>query len=43
MVFRVIILEKFFLGIQLIYNAVLVSGVQQSESVINMHIATLFY
>ena len=27
----------------MIYNAVLVSGVQQSESVIHIHISTLFY
>ena len=26
-----------FIGIQLIYNIVLVSGVQQSESVIHVH------
>ena len=34
----------FFLiiGVWLIYNAVLVSGVQQSESVMHMHIAILF-
>ena len=30
-----------FMGGQLIYNLVLVSGVQQSESVIHMHIFTL--
>ena len=31
-----------FIGVELIYDAVLVSGVQQSESVIHIHIATLF-
>ena len=31
-----------FIGVQLIYNVVLVSGEQQSESVIHMHISTLF-
>ena len=31
-----------FIGIQLIYNVVLVSAVQQSESVIHIHISTLF-
>ena len=30
--------KKCFIGIQLIYNIVLVSGVQQSESVIHTHI-----
>ena len=31
-----------FIGVQLIYNVVLVSGVQQSESAIHIHISTLF-
>ena len=31
-----------FIGVQLIYNVVLVSGVQQSESVMHIHISTLF-
>ena len=31
-----------FIGIQLIYNVVLVSGIQQSESVIHIHVSTLF-
>ena len=31
-----------FIGVKLIYNVVLVSGVQQSESVIHIHISTLF-
>ena len=31
-----------FIGVQLIYNVVLVSGEQQSESVIHRHISTLF-
>ena len=35
-------LKKIFIGIQLIYNVVLVSGIQQSESVIHIHIFTLF-
>ena len=33
---------KIFIGAQLIYNVVLVSGVQQNESVIQTHISTLF-
>ena len=33
---------KIFIGIDLTYNVVLVSGVQQSESVIHIHISTLF-
>ena len=33
---------KIFIGVELIYNVVLVSGVQQSESVIHIHISTLF-
>ena len=32
----------FFIGVSLIYNVVLVSGVQQSDSVIRTHISTLF-
>ena len=35
-------LLKNYLGVQLIYNAVLVSGVQQSDSFIYIHISTLF-
>ena len=31
-----------FIGVQLIYNVVLVSAVQQSESVIHLHISILF-
>ena len=31
-----------FIGVELIYNAVLVSGVQQSQSVIRIHVSTLF-
>ena len=31
-----------FIGVYLIYNVVLVSAVQQSESVIHIHIFTLF-
>ena len=31
-----------FIGVWLIYNVVLVSGEQQSESVIHRHISTLF-
>ena len=33
---------KIFIRVQLIYNVVLVSAVQQSESVIHIHISTLF-
>ena len=32
----------FFLGVWLIYNIVLVSAVQHSESVMHVHISTLF-
>ena len=32
----------FFIGVELIYNVVLVLGVQQSDSVIHIHISTLF-
>ena len=31
-----------YIDVQLIYNAALVSGIQQSESIINIHISTLF-
>ena len=31
-----------FIGVQLIYNVVLVSGVQQSESVIDIHVSNIF-
>ena len=31
-----------FIGVQLIYTVVLVSAVQQSESIIHIHISTLF-
>ena len=33
---------KIFIGVQLIYNVVLVSGVQQSDSVMHIHIPTPF-
>ena len=33
---------KIFIGVYLIYNVVLVSGVQQTESIIHIHISTLF-
>ena len=33
---------SFFFGVQLIYNVGWVSGVQQSESIIHIHISTLF-
>ena len=33
---------KFYFGVQLIYNAALVSVVQQSDSVIHIHTAFLF-
>ena len=35
-------LKIFFIGVQLIFNVVLVSGAQYSESVIRIHIFTLF-
>ena len=31
-----------FIGVELIYNIVLVPGVQQSELVIHIHVSTLF-
>ena len=31
-----------FIGVYLIYNVVLVSAIQQSDSVIHVHISTLF-
>ena len=37
----VVVFRKFFL--QLIYNVALVSGVQQSESVMHIHICMLFF
>ena len=39
---RLFFFFKSFIGVQLIYNVVLVLGVQQSESVIHIHISTLF-
>ena len=36
------VLKKNFIGVYLIYNFVLISGVQQSESVIHTHIFFLF-
>ena len=33
----------FFIGVELIYNVVLVSGIQQSDSVIHIHISTLLF
>ena len=35
-------LKLIFIGVELIYNAVLVSAVQQSESVTHKHISTLY-
>lgn len=35
--------KKKFVELWLIYNVMFISGVQQDESVIHMHIATLFY
>ena len=37
-----IYLFKKFTGVSLTYNDVLVSGIQQSESVIHVHISVLF-
>ena len=34
--------KKIFIGVKLIYNVVLVSGIQHSESVIHIHISILF-
>ena len=34
--------DIFFIGVELIYNVVLVSGVQQSDSIIHIHIFILF-
>ena len=36
------IFKNFFIGVQLIYNIVLVSSVQQNEPVIHVHISALF-
>ena len=36
-------LKNIFIGVWLMYNVVIVSGVQQSESVIHIHISTLFF
>ena len=36
-----VLFKKFLIGLQLIYNAGLVSGVQQSESVTHIHISIL--
>ena len=41
-VFNIPLLKKNFVGIELIYNAVLVSGVQQSDSGIHIRISILF-
>ena len=38
----IIFLKENYIGVQLIYNVMLVSGVQQSESFIYIHISTLF-
>ena len=35
-------LINFFIGVQLLYNVVLVSAVQQSESAMLIHTSTLF-
>ena len=37
------LLKKDFNGVELIYNAVLVSGIQQSKSVIHIYVSTLFF
>ena len=39
---RLTFLKLIFTGVWLIYNVVLVSAVQQSESVIHIHTSTLF-
>ena len=38
----ILFFKLIFIGVQLIYNVVLVSAVQQSESVIHLHISILF-
>ena len=40
--FNFILFFKFFIGVQLIYNVVLVSGIQHSDSAIHTHIFILF-
>ena len=35
-------LQKNFIGVQLIYNVVLVSSIQQNDSVTHIHVSTLF-
>ena len=37
-----ILLTQFYIGVKLINNIVVVSGVQQSDSVIHVHISILF-
>ena len=39
---RIFIKKTTFIGVQLIYNAVLISVVQQSEPVIHIHVSILF-
>ena len=38
----IFIFKKIFIGVELIYNVVLVSGIQQSESVLHIHLSSLF-
>ena len=40
--FRYYLIKKNVIGVQLIYNVVLVSSIQQTESVIHIHISALF-
>ena len=37
-----LLIKKNFIGVWLMYDVVLVSGVQQIESVIHIHISTVF-
>ena len=41
--FFLVYLKNFFIGVQLLYNIVLVSTVQQSESAIHIHISPLLW
>ena len=42
-VYLFILFKLIFIGIELLYNVVFVSAVQQSESTIHIHISPLFW
>ena len=39
---KIFLIKKKIIGVELIYNVVFISAVQHSESVIHVHISTLF-